>query len=200
MRKTALAKEDWIKTMNKAIGTGADMVPRPAISAPDGDRNVPMGALAPGTAGRLLAASADTSGVVTVMETVKEPGDVGPPRHRHSATETFYVLEGEMTFLVGEEVIRAARGTCLVVPGGLVHTMRNTGGTLARLLTVFVPGGLEGYFEAVSRLNPATDPATRAALDRAWEVEIVGPPLGDEDARRPQASSSGVSDTTSWDL
>jgi hypothetical protein len=51
----------------------------------------------------------------------------------------------------------------------------------ARLLTVFVPGGLESYFEAVARFDPAADPASRAALDGAWGVEIVGPPLGDEE-------------------
>jgi hypothetical protein len=129
-KKTTLATEDRIATMNKIIGAAAGGLPHPVISAPDGGRSVPMQALAPSTTGRMLAASADTGGALTVLETVKEPGDVGPPRHRHPAVaEMFYVLEGEMTFLVEDEVIQAPRGACLVVPGRSIWSSSALTGT-----------------------------------------------------------------------
>jgi mannose-6-phosphate isomerase-like protein (cupin superfamily) len=154
---------------------------RAGVSRPRDGQLISLGTLAPGTTLRVLLAGADTGGAVSVLEAVKAPGDGGPPPHRHPGiAELFYVLEGDMSFQVGDETIPAPAGTCVFVPGGLVHSFRNVGSTPARLLEVVIPGGLEGYFTAMAQLSQDADPASRAALNRAWGVEIAAPPEGTE--------------------
>jgi len=90
--------------MDKQDGRDKRPARKPVVgrAADEGARVVPMATLAPGTALRVLAAGTDTGGVVSVLEAVKEPGDVGPPLHRHPGiAEMFYVLEGQASFQVG---------------------------------------------------------------------------------------------------
>jgi quercetin dioxygenase-like cupin family protein len=59
------------------------------------------------------------------MEALVPPGG-GPPPHTHSGEdETFYLLEGEIEFLLGEARITAGPGDFVNVPRGTVHCFRN---------------------------------------------------------------------------
>ena len=58
-----------------------------------------------------MSTGEDTGDQFALMEQVARKGNV-PPRHiHHREDETFYVLEGEMTFAVGDETIKATPGT-----------------------------------------------------------------------------------------
>ena len=60
----------------------------------------------------------ETGGSIGLLEGTSLPG-VGPPRHLHrSCDELFYVLEGEVLFLVGERQVTAQPGTLVFVPRG----------------------------------------------------------------------------------
>ena len=87
------------------------------------------------------------------MEALVPPGG-GPPPHVHTREdETFYVLEGEVEFLLGDELVQAGAGHFVNVPRGTVHRFTNTGTETARLVLTFTPAGIERWFEQT--LEPA---------------------------------------------
>ncbi len=51
----------------------------------------------------------------------------GPRLHRHPYDETWFVVEGSLTFHAGEEVLAAETGDILVVPPGTPHKFTNDG-------------------------------------------------------------------------
>ena len=61
--------------------------------------------------------------------------------------ETFYVLEGECDWQVGDERVRATPGTYLFVPPGVPHNIGNASSRPARVLMTVSPPGHEHYFE-----------------------------------------------------
>jgi hypothetical protein len=78
----------------------------------------------------------------------------GPPVHLHrTGDESFYVLAGEMTFLVGEVTHLLPAGSFVYVPHGVVHAFSNAGLEPARQLTFFTPSGIEDVFEALGALR-----------------------------------------------
>src|SRR5262245_2216032 len=74
---------------------------------------------------RCLATGEDTDGKYALWEAVVPPGG-GPPPHVHSREEEgFYVLEGEVTFLVGDRRLALTAGTFAHMPVGTVHSFKN---------------------------------------------------------------------------
>jgi mannose-6-phosphate isomerase-like protein (cupin superfamily) len=57
--------------------------------------------------------------------------------------DAFYILEGEMTFLHGEEEIVAWPGTFVLVPPGVEHGFRNDGPQPVRMFNIHAPGGFD---------------------------------------------------------
>ena len=82
---------------------------------------------------RFVQAAADTNGEVVVVDVVVAPDGCVAAAHCHPyQTETFEVLEGEITFKVGREKIVARAGQKLEVEPGTAHRFRNSGTTDAR--------------------------------------------------------------------
>ena len=128
------------------------------------------------------AAGVDTGGSISFHEEWHGPDDTGVPRHFHRhLDEMFYVLEGNMRFLVGEEEMVAEPGAFLYIPRGTIHAWRPTGTAPVRQLIAFLPGGFEGYLDEMQTLpTPQADPEAWRELGRKWDVEVVGPPLENE--------------------
>ena len=57
--------------------------------------------------------------------------------------DSFYILEGELTFLLGEETLKAPAGTFVLVPPGVEHGFRNDGTTAVRMVNVHAPAGFD---------------------------------------------------------
>jgi quercetin dioxygenase-like cupin family protein len=106
-----------------------------------------------------------TNGALTFAEASEPPGG-GPPPHVHEATdEAFYVLSGQLEFLSGEETFLAEDGAFVFIPHGTRHRFRNVGLHAARLLFLFTPGGMEGFFSevgAAAQPGKAPEPMTVA--------------------------------------
>ena len=66
--------------------------------------------------------------------------------------ETFYVLEGECEWRVGDRVVRATPGTFLFVPPGVAHDIANVSAAPARVLMTVSPPGHEHYFRKLAEL------------------------------------------------
>jgi quercetin dioxygenase-like cupin family protein len=68
------------------------------------------------------------------------PGE-GPPLHLHPNTdETFYVADGEATFLLGDRELSLTSGGFVFVPRGTPHTVWISGDGPVRGLIVISPG------------------------------------------------------------
>jgi quercetin dioxygenase-like cupin family protein len=76
--------------------------------------------------------------------TVEPAGGVQPHFHkRHS--DSFYVLEGELEFHVGDEVVHGSAGTYVLAPPRVVHYFKNVSNERAKLLNLHTPGGFVEY-------------------------------------------------------
>jgi quercetin dioxygenase-like cupin family protein len=83
------------------------------------------------------------------------PGD-GPPPHIHRREdEAFYILEGEMTFLYGDQLLRAAPGTFVWGPRDIVHRFQCTSKTPAKMVLMVSPTQFLDF--AMTLAEPAVD-------------------------------------------
>jgi hypothetical protein len=88
--------------------------------------------------------------------------------------ESFYVLEGELTFTLDEQTVVAGPGTFLHAPRNRKHRFQNRGDRRARLLFQAIPAGFEHFLAEFARPVPSLDspplPVTPAELDRLLEI------------------------------
>ena len=115
-----------------------------------------------------LATGADTGGAYALIEARVPPGG-GPPPHKQSDVELFYVLSGEVTFTVqGEEVV-AGPGAHVRIEPGVVHAFKNRSADDARMLIQTMPAGMDDYFREVGKAvdSMAADvPITPAHIEK----------------------------------
>ena len=65
-------------------------------------------------------------------------------QHVHAEEDdSFYILEGDLTFLFGEREQVAPPGTFVLVPPGVEHGFRNDGAEPVRMLNIHAPGGFD---------------------------------------------------------
>ena len=108
-----------------------------------------------GTLTMVKAAAKQTAGAYSLIEDLAPNGE-GTPLHRHREDdEAFYVLEGELTFRLKDELFTRKQGELAFAPRGVPHTFANPGDADARTLIVCTPAGFERYFEELARVLPA---------------------------------------------
>jgi mannose-6-phosphate isomerase-like protein (cupin superfamily) len=77
---------------------------------------------------------------LSLIEFELDPGFNGPDPHSHADhIDSFYVLEGEPEFVMGDETLRLGPGSFVAAPIGVVHTFRNPGLDPVRLLNMHAP-------------------------------------------------------------
>lgn len=124
------------------------------------------------------ARGTQTGGRLTLFENVIAPGD-GPPLHTHAhEDESWYVLEGQLRFRLGEQLNSARAGSFVFAPRGTPHCFQNTGATPARIIVIFTPSGMERFFDRFAALPEASDPRPAfSSIGREVGMEVIGPPL-----------------------
>jgi quercetin dioxygenase-like cupin family protein len=79
--------------------------------------------------------------------------------HIHQVQEeTFYVLEGECEWQIGDQNVRAKPGTYVFIPPGVPHNIANSTDKPARMIMTVSPPGHERYFEELARLTALGGP------------------------------------------
>jgi quercetin dioxygenase-like cupin family protein len=130
---------------------------------------------------RFLATGEDTNGKYALWEAIVLPGG-GPPPHVHSREEEgFYVLEGEITFTIGDKRLVASAGMFANMPVGTPHSFKNESSKSARMLISVAPAGLEKMFFEVG--VPLAEGAMTALPPTKTEIEkllAVAPKYGIE--------------------
>ena len=136
----------------------------------------------------IKASSEQTGGKYSVVEILAPDGYGSVVHVHHREDEGFYILEGEMNFYVGDQMIKAHPGSYLFGPRDVPHAFTVESGP-ARLLFVFSPAGLEGLIREMGeparsltvppQLDEEPDEAEReriAAIGTRYGAEILGPP------------------------
>jgi quercetin dioxygenase-like cupin family protein len=105
---------------------------------------------------RWLATTRDTGGAFALAEVEVRAGAEPPPHVHANEEESFYVLEGELDFVVDGETLRLRAGDFAVLPRGRVHGFR-VRSERARMLLLVTPGGLDEAFIATSVVAPRAE-------------------------------------------
>lgn len=99
------------------------------------------------------------------------------PHHHPDFSESFYILDGELTILDGEDWVTAGVGDLVYVPRKSIHGFKNDGAANTRFLILFTPGvAREDYFTGLDELRandraPTTEEIDEFAL-RHGQVNI----------------------------
>lgn len=119
----------------------------------------------------------DTNGNLTIFEYT---GNVkgGPPLHFHlNQDEIFFIVEGEYTFKVGDDIYHLKAGDTIFLPRRVPHTFAQIS-EKGKMYFMFQPSGkMEDYFRVFAKLKGEPTPEQGAKLFTDHEMKIVGPPL-----------------------
>lgn len=117
----------------------------------------------------------DTAGQFALLEIIV-PDGLGSPWHVHpDEDEWFYVLDGEVTFYVGDTRLALASGSFAFGPKGVPHTFIGASAEPARALVGLQPVMFEGFLREVGQ--PITDPVLPPPLTQ--QNDAGGRPVTD---------------------
>ena len=110
----------------------------------------------PGDMYTFLVTSDESGGSMFALDCVVGSGG-GPPPHKHLAEdELFAITQGSITFTAGSDTRTVSAGESVFVPRETRHFYRNELTTPARMIAVYTPAGMEGWFREVC--TPVDDP------------------------------------------
>jgi quercetin dioxygenase-like cupin family protein len=117
-----------------------------------------------------MIGGAETSGEFSLVELVGAPGS-GPGPHIDPWRESFYVLDGDLTFQVEQDgaarTIVARRGDAVSIPSGVGHAFRVSSAEPARYLIASSPAGIDAFFaDAGEPIDAPIVPSETAPFDR----------------------------------
>ncbi|WP_229797389.1 cupin domain-containing protein [Jeongeupia chitinilytica] len=92
---------------------------------------------------------AETANGYSISEWWLEPHTRGPGAHHHDEDDVFFVIEGTMSFLLGDDWRDAPKGSFVLAPGGVQHDFENRSGARAGVLNLSFPGGFEQHMPAI---------------------------------------------------
>jgi quercetin dioxygenase-like cupin family protein len=145
------------------------MVPPPVIRRPHDNTGVELA----GQPMAFLVTGKDTR--YTSMFDWTIPARFQTGRHVHRVQEeTFYVVEGECEWQIGEETVRALPGTFVFIPPGMPHNIANVTDKPARVIMTVSPPGHEHYFEELAKLaavGTPPDPKAIGDLRRRYDTD-----------------------------
>jgi quercetin dioxygenase-like cupin family protein len=127
------------------------------------------------------ATAGQTGGAFGLIEQICPSGTESPYHMHHNEDETFYILGGEVTFISGDDVIKAKSGAFVFLPRNIPHGFRVTAPT--RLLLMVTPGGFEQFpiemgdpiEENVQPVFGPPDMEKLMPLAAKYKIDILGP-------------------------
>lgn len=143
---------DNLRARDRGESGGFDIV-----DAPPGSGKLPTDAvvLPPGEGERLesddrIATIKIGREELALIELDIAPDFGGPAPHAHDDhIDSFYVLEGEPEFLVGDDKLRLGPSSFVAAPIGVLHAFSNPGPVRARLLNIHAPS--RGFHERLRK-------------------------------------------------
>ncbi|MGG7643288.1 cupin domain-containing protein [Rhodovulum sp. YNF3179] len=139
--------------------------PTPKIVTQDDKRIIPF----PLHGLSQLVHGADLAANFSLFDVDFAPSAPGAPPHTHAhEDEVYYILEGEVTFMLGDRVETAPAGSTVILPRGILHATWNESDQPARALTIVSQDSrFEFFFDDVVkriRARGLTDPMEMGAV------------------------------------
>src|SRR6187431_249965 len=119
---------------------------------------------------------ADQTGQSIMLFEETVPAGTKSTHHlHHDSDEVVWVLEGEFTFKIGDEVFSGGPGTCAFLPRKVPHAWKNNGPGTGRAVFLYTPGNAGRLIEErIGREQPLSDAERAQALEHhCWQV--IGP-------------------------
>jgi quercetin dioxygenase-like cupin family protein len=121
----------------------------------------------------IKAEAKDTDGGLTFVETVV-PARSGPPLHVHEReSESIYVLDGEIRVVANGKDFTLAPGGFVHLPKGSLHLFENTLAEPSRILLIFTPSGIEGYFRELGTPRVHDEPSPGRVMDEELLARVA---------------------------
>ena len=114
--------------------------------------------------------SSDTGGELTMVEDQLKPGFRLPRHHHKRMTEVFYVLEGQIAFVLDDQTITLNAGDTLTIPPNVWHAAGPPAG--GRMLTFFKNGRFDEYLSELGALSESQfqDQALMTSLAEKYDI------------------------------
>lgn len=123
-----------------------------------------------GALAEIKATAADTGGQMTIVEVTEPPGAEAPLHVHHRDDEAFWILEGDVTFEVGDTTIEAHAGDYAYGPRDIPHRF-TVGDAGCRMLFILTPGGFEDLVREMG--EPAPSRTVPPPTDQPPDMEAV---------------------------
>ena len=101
----------------------------------------------------------ETGGKYSISEWWLESNTTGPGAHSHDEDDVFLVIEGTMSFLIGDKWIEASTGGFVLAPTG-VHDFENRSNERAGVFNISVPGNFKQNMPAIQTWFEKTPPGS----------------------------------------
>src|ERR1700720_1676715 len=129
--------------------------------------------MAPGRSAALKLLGGETGDSIMLFEETAPAGtDTTFHLHRDS-DEVAYVLSGEITFKIGDEITVGGPGSCAFLPRAIPHAWKNTGAETGRILFLYTPAGAGKLFEERVRQPAPLSEAEVEEMRRRHRWEVV---------------------------
>ena len=130
---------------------------------------------APGRFAALKLLGHETNESIMLFEETVPAGTKSLFHLHQDSDEVAWVLAGEITFKIGDEVSVGGPGTCAFFPRNVPHAWKNTGSETGRVVFLYTPAAAGGYVEELlHRPGPMNDDERKQLRER-YRWEIVGP-------------------------
>jgi mannose-6-phosphate isomerase-like protein (cupin superfamily) len=138
-----------------------------------------------GEESRIRIGPADSGGQLTILD-YRAPASFGPPRHlHHREDEVFELIEGQVVVWTPNLSFVLAPGDLVLLPKLGPHTWRAYGPQAIRFTVTVTPSGFERFFQEIERRRLlASDVAELRDVAGDVGMDILGPPLSDEEVRQ----------------
>lgn len=93
----------------------------------------------------------ETDGSIMMFESTTPIGTGSTLHLHHDSDEVAYVLEGEITCLIGDTVTVCGAGGSIFMPRGVRHAWKSTGAVDGRVLFPYTPAKAGGLIEEQQR-------------------------------------------------
>jgi quercetin dioxygenase-like cupin family protein len=166
---------------------GVDVYPHPAIGK-ETNMTATKGLVVPAGGGKQLDMTTpgrfaalkllghETNESIMLFEETVPVGTKSLFHLHHDSDEVAWVLAGEITFKIGDEVTVGGPGTCAFFPRNVPHAWKSTGSETGRVLFLYTPAAAGGYVEELlEHPAAATNDDERDKLRERYRWEVVGP-------------------------
>jgi quercetin dioxygenase-like cupin family protein len=156
-----------------AVGRNTDMSAAKGFVIPAGGGKY-IESPTPGRFFALKLLGRETGESIMMFEETLPAGTASIHHLHHDSDEVAWVISGEFTFKIGDEVTVGGPGTCAFMPRNVPHAWKNTGRGTGRVLFLYTPAAAGGLIEELSERRAMNDDE-RAEFFERHHWKVVGP-------------------------